>query len=136
MKPYQKHRIAIMRGKGATYAAIAEELEVSESTVKSHCRRNGISNTYEVCPECGKRLEHIPKKKPKRFCTDECRMAWWAKNPEARNRQAVYSFICPQCGEPFTSYGNANRKYCSLACKAKGGSHAKDNHSQQSKVYV
>jgi endogenous inhibitor of DNA gyrase (YacG/DUF329 family) len=140
LKPYQKHRIAMMRGKGATYATIAAEIGVSESTIQSHCRRNGITNTYEKCPECGKRLEHIQKKKPKRFCSDKCRMAWWAKNPDAINRQAVYNFICSQCKEPFSAYGNAKRKYCSQACAvaARGvkGNHDKDNHPQQSEICV
>jgi len=105
-----------MRGNGATYAAIAAELGVPESTVTSHCRRKGITTTFEVCPECGKRLVHLPKKKKKRFCSEKCRMAWWAKNPEAINKKAIYYFDCPQCGQSFSAYGNSKRKYCSQKC--------------------
>jgi endogenous inhibitor of DNA gyrase (YacG/DUF329 family) len=119
----------MMRGRGATYATIAAELGVPESTVKSHCRRQGITTAFETCPECGKRLEQLPKRKPKRFCNDKCRMAWWAKNPEARNRHAVYNFVCPQCGEPFTAYGNAKRKYCSVVCRGKGHNLAKQEEN-------
>ena len=116
MQTYQKHQISVLRGKGATYASIAVELGLSENTVKSHCRRHGIVTGTEVCPECGQRLVHLPKKKPKRFCSDKCRLAWWAKHPEAQNRKAVYKFICPRCEKAFTAYGNAKRKYCSGAC--------------------
>jgi endogenous inhibitor of DNA gyrase (YacG/DUF329 family) len=117
----------MMRGKGATYAAIAAEIGVSENTVKSHCRRKGIATTYETCPECGKRLIQPLKRKKKRFCSDICRMAWWSKNPEARNKNndAIYHFICLQCKKPFTAYGNAKRKYCSRKCSMLARAEAK-----------
>jgi len=114
MNPNQKQRIAEMRGKGETYAAIAAELHILESTVKTHCRRNNIQP--DVCPVCGTLLIHTPQRKRKRFCSGKCRSAWWAKNPEAMNRKAVYNFICLRCNKPFTAYGNAQRKYCSVAC--------------------
>ena len=137
MNAFQKHRIVIMRGSGATYAVIAAELDLSESTVKSHCRRQGISTVYEFCPECGVGLAHLPKKKPKRFCSDKCRMAWWAKNPEAVNRQAVYNHICLLCRKPFTAYGNAKRKYCSLICAvaARGEGEADGNYHQKQTLH-
>jgi endogenous inhibitor of DNA gyrase (YacG/DUF329 family) len=123
-----------MRGKGATYATIAAEIGVSENTVKSHCLRQGIASTYEVCPECGNRIEQPEKRKAKRFCTEKCRVSWWTKNPEARNYKAVYNYECPQCKEPFTAYGNAKRKYCSRKCavaaRGMGENHVKDNHSE------
>jgi len=119
MTPYQKQKISELRGKGATYAAIASELGISENTVKSYCRRNKVEFIQNTCPMCGAALMHTPQKKQKRFCSDKCRMAWWKKNPEAMNRQAVYSFICPTCKKPFTAYGNAKRKYCSRSCSAR-----------------
>ena len=36
------------------------------------------------------------------------------------NRKAVYHFVCACCGEPFTAYGNENRKYCSHSCYIAG----------------
>jgi tRNA(Ile)-lysidine synthase TilS/MesJ len=116
MEIYHKHQINMLRGKGATYADIATKLGLSENTIKSHCRRNNISTSFEVCAECGVQLVHLSHKKRKRFCSDNCRMAWWAKNPEARTRKAEYSFVCNQCQKPFTAYGNNKRKYCTTAC--------------------
>ena len=42
MNTAQKQRIEFLRGKGESYAAIAEELGISENTIKSYCRRNSI----------------------------------------------------------------------------------------------
>jgi endogenous inhibitor of DNA gyrase (YacG/DUF329 family) len=84
------------------------------NTIKTHCNRHGIKP--DKCPQCDQILTHTPNKKRKRFCSNKCRSMWWAKNPEAMNRQAIYDFICPRCETPFTAYGNAKRKYCSIAC--------------------
>jgi len=123
----QKENIALLRGKGESYAKIATTLGMSENTVKSFCRRNnlGVKNTThqpvailnsDVCKNCAHPLAHIPKAKKKRFCSDKCRMAWWNSHPEAVNRKAVYRFRCMVCDTPFESYGNAHRKYCSRDC--------------------
>lgn len=125
----QKQRVVHLRGKGKSYAAIADTLGISENTIKSYCRRNILSagctiaqpetaEAADVCLNCGRSLIHTPGLKRKRFCSDKCRSAWWKVHPEALNRKAIYHFICPKCGKVFESYGNAHRKYCSRACLA------------------
>ena len=124
MTTAQKQRIKFLRGKAESYAAIADDLGISENTVKSFCRRKNIdvaikqeqSVATKNCANCGCPLRHTPGSKQKRFCSDNCRMAWWNAHPEAVDRMAVYRFVCPICGESFEAYGNANRKYCSRAC--------------------
>ena len=124
MTTAQKQRIEFLRGKGESYASIADDLGISENTVKSYCRRNNIdiaikqeqSVATNTCSNCGCPLRHTPGAKHKRFCSDKCRMAWWKAHPEALDRKAVYHFVCPTCGGSFEAYGNANRKYCSRAC--------------------
>lgn len=125
----QKQQITRLRNMGKSYAVIAKELGRSANTVKSYCRRNGIQTSVqqmETCPECGLPLRHLPHKKQKRFCSDGCRLSWWAKHPEVMNRTAIYHFVCPICGDNFTAYGNAKRKYCSRACfgQSRRASHA------------
>ncbi len=124
----QKEKIKQMRGEGISYSKIAATLGISENTVKSFCRRNnlggvgmGIANQADdaFCRQCGALLTHTPSAKKKRFCSDQCRMAWWNAHPEAVNRKAIYSFICANCSTAFESYGNKNRKYCSRACYGK-----------------
>jgi endogenous inhibitor of DNA gyrase (YacG/DUF329 family) len=121
--PLQKDRIAVLRARGESYAAVAAALGISENTVKSFCYRNGLGvkqaavlNDYSVCINCDRPLTHTPGAKRRRFCSDTCRMSWWNAHREAVNRKAVYSFVCPVCGAAFESYGNAKRKYCSRAC--------------------
>ncbi|AQU05415.1 RNA polymerase subunit sigma-70 [Dehalococcoides mccartyi] len=121
----QKQRIKYLRGKGESYAAVADALGISENTVKSYCHRNNLGTGFiteqiqpinDICANCGRPLTHMTGAKKKRFCSDKCRMVWWAKHPEAVNRKAVYYFVCPTCGVEFAAYGNAKRKYCSRAC--------------------
>jgi len=123
----QKQNIQDMRRQGAAFSQIAASLGISVNTVKSFCRRNdltacdasketGNKENKEQCKQCGIKLNQIPRAKPKLFCCDSCRMAWWKANPAAVNRKAVYQFKCAVCGASFESYGNAHRKYCSRAC--------------------
>jgi hypothetical protein len=46
-------------------------------------------------------------------------MAWWEAHPERLSRKAVYELVCAGCGEPFESYGNKGRRYCSHGCYVK-----------------
>jgi len=127
----QKEKVKQMRDSGDSYAQIAVALNISESTIKSHCRRHnlgagyvaapaimedGACGTSGICENCGQPLRHTPGSKKKRFCSDHCRMTWWHAHPEAVHRKAIYHFRCKVCGTPFESYGNAHRKYCSVIC--------------------
>lgn len=40
----QKLRIAVYRKAGMGYKQIAKEMDLSANSVKSYCRRNGLSN--------------------------------------------------------------------------------------------
>jgi endogenous inhibitor of DNA gyrase (YacG/DUF329 family) len=124
MTTAQKQRIEFLRCNGWIYAAIADDLGISENTVKSYCRRNSIGielkkehpTTLNTCANCGYPLAQTPGAKRKRFCCDKCRMAWWKAHPEVVSRKAIYRFVCPTCGRSFEAYGHSNRKYCSRAC--------------------
>jgi len=130
MTETQKHQIQALRGKGESYAKIADALGISVNTVQSHCRRNNLTGnlpkavpknvpTASFCKQCGKELTQKPGVKARKFCSDECCAAWWAAHPDQIRKRAVYSFTCPVCGAAFTAYGNARRKYCSHFCYIK-----------------
>ena len=68
------------------------------------------------CKNCGRELEHICQRKPKKYCNDNCRMAYWREHPEEIKRTAYYQNVCGNCGRSFESYGNAERIYCSRSC--------------------
>ena len=133
MTKEQKSKITELRSNGCGYSAIAAELEISKETVKSFCRRNGLTSgvTQQTvppdcgCKECGKGIVQPEKMKTLVFCSKECRVKWWNKHPENVNKRAVYSFSCACCGKNFTAYGNSKRKFCSHNCyiqsRFKGG---------------
>lgn len=120
MTDLQKEQIKAMRLQGMGYLKIGQTLGISNNTVRSFCRRNGLdgdaAKNSVVCQQCGNPVKIIPKRKPKKFCSDACRIAWWNSHLECVKRKAVYDYICAHCGKPFTAYGNKNRKYCSHEC--------------------
>ena len=124
MTNYEKEQIKTLRLQGHGYVKIGQMLGLSNNTVRSFCRRNGLDgdtpkNTV-FCQHCGKRIKVVPKRKPRKFCSDDCRTAWWNSHLDCVNRKAVYDFTCACCGEAFTAYGNRNRKYCSHRCYIAG----------------
>ncbi len=135
----QKGKISILRHRGQSYSKIADSLNISENTVKSFCRRNNlgikpknkqqaIKENCDTCKQCGKALIHGTKGQPKKFCSDQCRRAWWKENESYIVKKAYYIVICTNCGKEFESYGNKSRKYCSHSCyinyRYKGGGEA------------
>ncbi len=117
MTDEQKEAIKQMRSKGLGYAAIADAVLVPKNTVKSFCRRNDIYAPAALapcaysCKQCAKPIFQKPKQKPKTFCSDKCRLAWWLKN--VADNKAVLT--CKGCNTTFLSY-DKGRKHCSYEC--------------------
>lgn len=127
MTDTQKDRIRQMKAGGFGYIKIARELGLSENTVKSFCRREGLNAVADMeeppvdgvkgtCLCCGAKVVQNPGRKMKKFCSDKCRNNWWNSHLDQVERKANYEFVCAYCKKPFTAYGNAGRKYCSHAC--------------------
>ena len=132
----QRRQISDLRHQGFGYAAIANAVGLSKDSVKAYCRSHGLGGVKadttnpaevatDICLNCGAALVHKPGAKRKKFCNPICRQSWWNAHPDQVKRKALYTFQCPACGKPFTSYGNDHRKYCSRACyinaRFKGG---------------
>ncbi len=126
----EKSRLTALRKAGRSYTEIADALGISKNTVKTFCRRNGLSPEVEIIPEeilststtdrlcshCGKPVMQVPGRKEKKFCSDVCRTHWWNSHLELVKRKALYEYTCPTCGTAFTAYGNRHRKYCCHEC--------------------
>ena len=135
MTDAQKIAITEYRRNGCGYKKISRLTGVSENTIKTYCRRNGLTGTAvpardagggSSCKCCGVPIIQIPGRKAKKFCSDRCRNRWWNAHLDLVKRKANYEFVCPACGKPFTAYGNAHRKYCSHECYIEdrfGGGH-------------
>ena len=130
MTPDEKSRLTALRQAGCSYAEIAGELGISKNTVKTFCRRNGLTGEAEnalitetlkhqegrMCPNCGKPVIQPQGRKEKKFCSYTCRNRWWNSHMDLVNRKAIYTYTCPTCGTAFTAYGNNHRKYCCHEC--------------------
>ena len=82
MTDEDRMRIVELRKEGNGCKRIAQLLGISENTIKSFCRRRHLlkenpEDKKDACPCCGKALVQIPGRKPKKFCSDKCRMKWW-----------------------------------------------------------
>ena len=127
MTDAQKNQIGKYRSAGFGYKKIAEQMGLSENTVKTYCRRHGLGGNMALqqsvaqsegqhCLCCGMPVQQTRGRKEKKFCSDRCRNKWWNSHLDKVERKANYEFICPHCKKPFTAYGNKNRKYCSHEC--------------------
>ncbi len=145
MTLFQKEQVRRMRCEGKSYSIIAGFLGISENTIKSFSQRNnlgGMNATLKAeqvdtekedlnfCKNCGKYIEQQPGKKPRKFCSDECRIAWWNTHIDLVSQKSIYHLECLGCKKPFDSYGNKNRKYCTHAC------YIKDRFMKQTQLEV
>ena len=74
------------------------------------------SEKEKTCPECGNIVVQRPHTKPRRFCSTRCRHRWYINHPELMPENSVHHFVCAKCRQPFITYGNKKRKYCSHEC--------------------
>ena len=128
MNVQQRQSIHRLRGEGLSYAKISALTGISENTIKSYCRRNDLGSVAteipdtpvgSFCRQCGSPLTQTKGAKPKRFCSNKCRMTWWNSHPDAVKHRVVQQLTCQSCGREFSSYGNRVRKYCSRTCYGK-----------------
>lgn len=119
MTASEKQQITSMRYARVSYSDISAKTGISVNTIKTFCRRNCLTDAelaeQSICRNCGCAITK-GKYRPKKFCSDKCRMAWWNTHQDQVNRSAHYRFTCAHCGENFTVYGNTRRKFCSRAC--------------------
>lgn len=117
----EKRKIIELKLKGVSSKAIASQLQLGPSAVKTFIHRHGKDSEYVsamgICPCCGSSLVQTPGKKPKKFCSDACRMKWWAQHKEQMDR-TFYTITCTQCGCSFETT-NPKRKFCTRSCYAK-----------------
>ena len=126
MNDTQRQQVRKLRADGYSYSKVAQALGLSENTIKTFCRRNGLGGVVETpsevisdghhCLCCGIPVPQNVGRKEKKFCSDKCRNKWWNSNLDKVERKANYEYECPYCKKPFTAYGNKNRKYCSHGC--------------------
>ncbi len=132
MTTVQEEQIRLLRQQGIGYRNIGNIVHLSRDTVRNYCRSHNLCGYREavklnikrmredqsVCTYCGAPVKRSHTGRPKKFCSDSCRMKWWKQNRDQmkQNPEAMYEFNCQYCGKPFTAYGNKKRLYCSHEC--------------------
>lgn len=124
---YKTGIIDRMRLQGKSYLTIAEQLNMSVSTVKAYCKRHPVSatrcdnkieiqndNRSSTCRQCGVEIKQNIHKRERLYCSDSCREKWWKEHLGGKTTDRRCLFICPICGRRFIAYGQ--RKYCSYKC--------------------
>jgi endogenous inhibitor of DNA gyrase (YacG/DUF329 family) len=70
-------------------------------------------NRGRNCAYCGAIVEQEQGKKPRRFCSKQCRVKWWSLHRDESNHQDPHEIICAACGDVFVvTRSSRGRKYC------------------------
>ena len=117
MTSQEKSKIIELNNQGLGYSKIAATLNLPINTVKSYIQRQR-NKQNGACLQCGTRFKITPGVKPRRFCSDACRMQWWNSHRLDGNKKAFYTATCACCGKEFIAYSTSKRKYCSRGCFA------------------
>lgn len=120
MTKKEKEHILNMNDAGKSLADISDETGIPKNTIKSFLRRSKIVENKTVCLNCGVVLTHIPHKKKKKFCSDNCRMHYWNAHPDKMSHTNASIIKCEVCGKDVLSYRKKPRRFCSRECAAKG----------------
>lgn len=125
----QKVKIKYLRTNGKCYKDIAVTLNIMETTIKTYCYRNNLTDKdvaefcvrpeKNVCPNCGVAIVQKAKQKPRRFCCEKCRLDWWNINRDLKNKKALYTFNCISCEKEFVSYGKKKIMFIRLLLPSK-----------------
>jgi endogenous inhibitor of DNA gyrase (YacG/DUF329 family) len=124
MTHIQKREILNLRGQGLGYAQIAEAVGLPKNTVKTFCWRNQQQPDQPIaviapapvpkpiavmpegnCPNCGSAIAQVPRQKPRRFCCEQCRRAWWNAHRDELRHRTDHSSICLYCGKSYDNRG-------------------------------
>ncbi len=128
MTEEQKYQVRVLRQQGLGYQAIGKMTNLTRDAVRSYCRNNGLNGVHvvvqmnarerikngEACAYCAGPLKKPHTGRPPRFCSNDCRRAYWKKHRSEgkRSAEAIYTMECKYCHGVFQSYGNKHRKYC------------------------
>ena len=135
MTDQEKVNVRRRRERGESYGAIAKIMGLNVNSVKSFCRREKIqvgvitvtdsddspelideqaipltTKQKRLCELCGEPVLVLSTGRPKRFCSDSCRIKYW----RGSRKSYATEHTCPNCGLIFK--GRKNRKYCSHNC--------------------
>lgn len=86
----EKNAVNGLAASGMGYKRIASLTGISGNTVRSHLRRHPVDAVpvpaASACKHCGKAIGIVPKRKPRLFCSDACRMAHWQQENRAKRK--------------------------------------------------
>ncbi|MBE6946227.1 MAG: hypothetical protein E7459_09090 [Ruminococcaceae bacterium] len=120
LSEHEKQMIIVLKLKGYGSKRIAGQLGLNPSAVKTFIHRHGDDTTYTaalgLCPCCGVPLVQTPGARAKKYCSDACRLKWWAQHQDQMDR-TLYTITCIQCGRSFET-ANPRRKFCGRSCYA------------------
>ena len=94
MTEIDKELIFELRVKGSGYKAIAAVLGINRDKVRRFCKHNSLYGSAEMvsynikervkakelCTNCYKTINQKTTGRPRKFCSENCRRAWWSKN--------------------------------------------------------
>ena len=121
-----KNQIILLRRHGMKPRQIAQYTGAPVSSAWSICQAEELKSVpadeellekiekHMACAYCGEGIVQQSTGRPRRFCSDQCRRAYWKAHREElrQDPKSIYTKMCPYCGKTFEVYGDRKRKYC------------------------
>ena len=142
MTEEEKGTVRQLREQGYGYKSISNITGIHRETIKSHLKRHPCAinpasqcetGKFGTCKQCGEPLIQDPKRRPRLFCSDECRLTWWNQN-KYREGGTPRTFKCLNCAKEFQAYRVKERKYCSHECYIEARFGRKPQPAQEEKT--
>ena len=124
----EREEVRSQRLAGAECVEIAEKTGLPIEQVIDYCRELGLPEVgschlippnmiteRKLCPVCGRPVLQ-GNGRPRRFCTEECRLDYERKNYKVQKKGRIA--VCQNCGREFKAVNeqSGERRFCSRAC--------------------
>lgn len=117
MTEAQINKILECKAKGLGYKKTAKEVGVHYTTIQKFLKKYGGGDVliHSHCLECGKPIVYSRNHRPRKFCCQDCRNAYWNREHGMNTTKASKPFVCERCGKTFLSF-RKHPHFCSREC--------------------
>lgn len=137
-----RERVRELRMDGVECSEISEQTGLSADQVEAYCTQLGlpvsgscrlvgptpeedwmksgqsVGRSPFLCPQCGAVIIQSRRGRKRKFCSDDCKNAWWNRRWKDQKEKHGRKAVCKNCGSEFIAFNEygTERRYCCREC--------------------